>query len=119
MASICIETAIDAPAAQAWAALRDWGALHEKLAAGFAVDTRVDGDDRLVTFFTGTTLRERIIGIEDEQRRLAWSIVDGPYTHHHGAAQVVERDGSTVFVWWADLLPHAAAERPRELMERG
>src|SRR4051794_34591170 len=119
MASICIETPIDAPVAHAWAALKDWGALHEKLAAGFAVDTTVDGEDRLVTFFTGTVLRERIIGIDEERRRLAWSIVDGPYAHHNGAAEVTERDGSTVFVWWADLLPHAAAERTRELMERG
>jgi Polyketide cyclase / dehydrase and lipid transport len=119
MASICIETAIDAAPDQAWAALRDWGALHERLAPGFATEAKVEGEDRVVTFFTGTTVRERMLGVDDERRRLAWSIVDGPYAHHNGAAQVLERDGATLFVWIADVLPHEAAERTRELMERG
>jgi ligand-binding SRPBCC domain-containing protein len=30
MASIRTETVIDAPPEQVWAALRDWGALHER-----------------------------------------------------------------------------------------
>jgi Polyketide cyclase / dehydrase and lipid transport len=119
MASICIETLIAVPPERAWDALRDWGALHERLAPGFAVDTKVDGEDRLVTFFTGTTVRERILGIDDERRRLAWSIVDGAYAHHNGAAQVLDQEGSTLFVWTADVLPHAAADTTRQLMKRG
>lgn len=119
MASICIETPIDTAPDKAWEALRDWGALHERLAPGFVTATTVEGDDRIVTFFTGTTVRERILDVDEKRRRLAWSIVDGPYEHHNGAAQVIERDGSTVFVWTTDLLPHAAADRTRELMQRG
>jgi hypothetical protein len=47
MASIRKEIAIDARPEDAWAALRDWGALHERLARGFVVDTRLDGEDRI------------------------------------------------------------------------
>jgi hypothetical protein len=119
MASIHIEIEIDAPVDAAWSALRDWGAIHERLAPGFAVDARVDGGDRLVTFFTGATLRERIVDVDDERRRLVWSIVDGPYAHHNGSAQVTDRDGRTVFAWTTDLLPDTAADRTREMMERG
>ncbi len=120
MASIRKEAVIDASADEVWDALRDWGALHERLVPGFAVDARVEGEDRIVTFFTGTVLRERIVAVDDDARRLAWSIVDGPYEHHHASAQILP-DGERAcrFVWIADVLPHAAAEPTAEMMERG
>jgi hypothetical protein len=83
MASIRKEILIDASPEDVWAAVRDWGALHQRLVPGFAVDARLDGDDRIVTFFTGTVVRERLVDLDDEARRLVWSIVDGPYTHHN------------------------------------
>jgi uncharacterized protein YndB with AHSA1/START domain len=120
MATIEIETTIAAAPEGVWDALRDFGALHTRLAPGFAIDTRVDGRDRLVTFFTGNVLRERLITSDDDARRLVWSVVDGPYEHHNGAAQVFDAaEGATRFVWTADLLPDEAAPRTRELMQRG
>jgi uncharacterized protein YndB with AHSA1/START domain len=120
MASIRKEIAVEAPPEQVWDALRDWGALHERLVPGFVVDTKLDGEDRIVTFFNGATVREILIDRDEEARRLAWSIVDGPYTHHNGVAQVfAEGDGRCRFVWTADLLPDAAAGPTAEMMERG
>ena len=64
--------------------------------------------------------RERLISSSDEERRLVWSIVEGPYAHHNGAAQVLANDdGTTRFVWVADLLPDETAPLTSELMERG
>ena len=120
MASIRKEIAVDAPPDEAWAAVRDWGAVHERLVPGFMLDARVEGEDRIVTAFTGTVVRERIIAVDDKQRRLVWSIVDGPYAHHNASAQILPGgDGRSRFVWVADVLPHEAAERTAELMERG
>jgi hypothetical protein len=120
MASIHKERAIEASPEAVWAALRDWGALHERLVPGFVVDTRLDGEDRVVTFFNGAVARERLVDSSDETRRLAWSIVDGPYTHHNGVAQVFAGEGGTArFVWTADLLPNELADITAELMERG
>jgi uncharacterized protein YndB with AHSA1/START domain len=120
MASIRTETMIDASPDEVWDALRDWGALHTRLVPGFVTDVRLDGPDRIVTFFNGATVREVLVTLDDTARRLVWSIVDGPYTHHNGAAQVLlDADGSTRFVWTADLLPDATAERTKEMMERG
>ena len=120
MASIRTETVINAPLEEVWAALRDWGALHERLAPGFVVDTRLDGDDRIVTFFNGAVVRELLVDIDEDAHRLVWSIVDGAYTHHNGSAQVVA-DGKTGtrFVWIADLLPHEPAEQTAAMMDRG
>lgn len=120
MASIRKECAIEAEPDEVWAALRDWGALHERLVPGFVVDTRLDGEDRIVTFFNDAVVRERLIDSSDEDRRLVWSIVDGPYAHHNGAAQVLAGDdGGARFVWVADLLPDELAQPTGELMERG
>jgi uncharacterized protein YndB with AHSA1/START domain len=120
MASVRKETVIDAPPAEVWSALRDWGAPHERLVRGFVVDCRLDGADRLVTFFTGTVLRERLIDLDDDARRLAWSIVDEPYSHHHGVAQVFDADdGRTRFVWVTDLLPDEMSDRTGAMMDRG
>jgi len=120
MASVRKEILIDAHPDDVWEALRDWGAVHRRLVPGFVIDARLDGEDRIVTFFNGSVVRELLVDRDDEARRLVWSAVDGPYTHHNASAQVVA-DGADQarFVWIADLLPHSLAGRIDELMERG
>jgi uncharacterized protein YndB with AHSA1/START domain len=120
VASIRKERTIEVSPEQAWAALGDWAAPHERLVPGFLTATEIDGEDRIVTFFNGAVARERLVERSDEERRLVWSIVDGPYAHHNGAAQVIDNgDGTTQFVWVADLLPNELAEITGEMMERG
>jgi hypothetical protein len=115
-----MEAVIDAPADEVWSALSDWGGLHVRLVPGFVTDTTVEDGDRIVTFFDGTVVRERLVACDGARRRLVWSVVDGPYAHHNGAAQVFdEPDGSSRFSWTADLLPDAAAERTAEMMNAG
>jgi hypothetical protein len=119
MAHVRKEIEIDAGPGAVWSALRDWGALHERLVPGFVVDVSLDGEDRIVTFFNGAVVREVLVASDDDARRLAWSIVDGPYTHHNGVAQVFAEGEGSRFVWTADLLPDAAAAATAEMMERG
>jgi uncharacterized protein YndB with AHSA1/START domain len=120
MASIRKETLIDATPEEVWDAVRDWGALHERLVPGFAVDCRLDGTDRIVTFFSGTVVRERFVDCDDDERRLAWWMVEGPYDHHNGSAQVFAAgDGRSRFVWTTDLLPDEQRAATEEMMERG
>jgi hypothetical protein len=120
MAFIRKEILIDASPKDVWSAVRDWGALHERLVPGFVVDTRLDGEDRIVTFGNGMVVREVLVDLDDEARRLAWSIVDGPYSHHNGVVQVFsEGEEWTRFVWIADLLPNELAESTAEAMAQG
>jgi carbon monoxide dehydrogenase subunit G len=120
MASIRREVVIDAPGAAVWDAIRDVGALHTRLVPGFVVDTRVEGEDRLVTFGNGATARERIVDRDDDARRLVWSIVGGRFAHHNGAVQVLDAPGgASRVVWIADLLPHALAASIAPMMEQG
>jgi hypothetical protein len=120
MASVRKEILIDANPETVWDALRDWGAVHERLVPGFVVATQLDGPDRIVTFFNGAVVRELLVDLDEDARRLVWSVADGPYTHHNASAQVFAADGGgTRFVWIADLLPHDLEGHMDELMTRG
>jgi hypothetical protein len=123
MASVVKEIRIDARPEDVWAALTDFGAVHERLAPGFVTDTRRDGDDvRVVTFFNGAVARELLVGVDDERRRLVYTVVEGPLgtTHHNASAQVLaDGDGRSRFVWITDVLPDHVAEAVEALMEQG
>lgn len=120
MASIRKETLIDAQPEDVWSALGDWAAPHKRLVPGFVLDARLDGEDRIVTFFNGAVVRELFVDRDEQARRLAWSVVEGPFTHHNASAQVfAESKGGTRFVWIADVLPHDTAEQTGAMMERG
>jgi hypothetical protein len=122
MASITKELVIDARPEDVWDALRDFGAVHSRLAAGFVVQGHMEGDTRLITFSNGAVARERLITIDEEARRLVYSVVDSPLhgTHDNSSARVfVEGDGRTRFVWIKDVLPDELAPRIAELMDNG
>jgi len=120
MASIRKEIVTRAEADDVWSALRDVGALHTRLVPGFVVDTRLEPGARIVTFANGMVVRELIVDISDEMRRVVWSAVGGHLTHHNGSAQVVRRAaGETKVVWITDLLPDSAAAAVDLMMEQG
>src|ERR687888_212923 len=103
MATIRKEVQIDAPADAVWDALRDVGALHTRVAPGFVTDVRMEEGARIVTFGNGMVAREVIVSVEDDVRRLVWSIVGGRLTHHNGSAQVfAEGPKASRFVWTTD-----------------
>lgn len=120
MATIRKEITIDVPPEDAWAALRDWAALHTRLAPGFVTDLRLEDGHRVLTFFNGAVVRERLVAIDEQDRRLVWSIIEGPYAHHNGAAQVHTASADTTrFVWIADFLPDDMASRTEAMMQQG
>jgi carbon monoxide dehydrogenase subunit G len=120
MASIHREVAIRADPAAAWDALRDVGALHRRLAVGFATDVRMEPGARVVTFANGLVARELIVDVSDADQRVVWSVVGGRMTHHNASAQVLpDGAGGTRFVWIADLLPDEVAPGVAAMMDQG
>lgn len=123
MASITKEIVVQAPADGVWAAVRDFGAV-DRLAPGFVTDCRLEdgGRSRVVTFGSGAVAREVLVTVDDDARRLVYSIVESPLaaTHDNSAVQVLpEGDDRTRFVWVKDVLPDDIAGRIDELMEQG
>ena len=121
MASIRREIQIDARPETAWGALRDVGALHHRLVPGFVTDTRLEEGARVVTFGNGMVARELIVDVDDETRRVAWSVVGSQMmTHHNASAQVFADGGSGCrFVWIADLLPNEVAPAIAAMIDQG
>ena len=121
MASLRKELVLAAPAAHVWSALRDFGAVHERLAPGFVTATTMEGDDvRVVTFFNGSSARETRVGCDDRLRRLAYAIIGGRAEHYAASAEVVDAgDAGCRFVWTVDVLPDALAPYIDDMMTRG
>ncbi len=120
MASIRKEIPIDARPDDVWAAIREVGAVHQRLAPGFVTDTRMDGEAaRVVTFANGLVVRELIVDVDDAARRLAYTAVGGRSTHHNASFQVLPDGEGTRLVWLADVLPHEVAKPIGEMMEQG
>ena len=120
MASIRREVSVGAGPAVVWDAIRDVGAVHERLAPGFVVDTKLEEGARIVTFGNGVVARELIVDVDDEARRLAWSVVGGRMTHHNASLQVfADGEGRSRVVWIADLLPNEVASYIAGMIEQG
>lgn len=66
MSYIYESTHIDVTPAAAWDALRDWGALHTRLAAGFVTDSVIDREDGVITSFDGSVVRERLVSCDED-----------------------------------------------------
>jgi carbon monoxide dehydrogenase subunit G len=119
MATIQKEVEIQAPPEQVWDALRDVGALHSRLATGFVVNTRMEGNARVVTFSNGMVVREDIVAVDEAARRVAWAIIGQQFQHFNGVAQVFDHADGTRFVWTTDLLPDELAPNVDAMMTEG
>jgi carbon monoxide dehydrogenase subunit G len=110
MASIHKDIPIDAHPDDVWAAVRDFGAVHQRLAPGFVIDARLEGDARIVTFHNGTVARELLVDCDDARRRLVYAVISERVKHYSASVQVAA-DGEmrTRVIWIVDVLPHEIA----------
>lgn len=119
MASIHKEFTVSARPEDVWSAVRDVGAIHERLAKGFVTNTRLEGESRVVTFANGAVVRELIVDVDDQARRLAYAVVEWQTTHHNASFQVFPHEEGSRIVWLADLLPNKLAATVDGFMEQG
>ena len=120
MASIRKDILIGAPAPDVWDAVRDFGALHTRLAPGFVLGTRLDGEARIVTFANGTVARELLVDCDDNRRRLAYAVVSERVKQHSASIQIIaDGDRSCRMIWITDVLPHEIAPYISAQMDQG
>ena len=119
MATLRKEIHIEARPEVIWDAARDVGALHTRLVPGFVVDTQLEGNARIVTFGNGMVVRELIISVDDQRRRLAWTAIGGRTTHYNAVLEVLAERSGTRVVWTIDLLPDEMAEPVAAMQENG
>ena len=120
MASIHKEIMINASFETVWDALKDVGALHTRLVPGFVTATRLEPGARMVTFGNGQVVRELIVDINEADRRVVWAVVDKPFLHYNGSAQIFNEGANACrFVWVTDLLPNNLADQVAGMMQQG
>ncbi|MDG0809171.1 SRPBCC family protein [Cohnella rhizosphaerae] len=108
MPSIRKETIIDRPPEQVWDAVRDVGAFHLRLVPGYTQNTLLDGNERTLILPNGDAVRELIVSVDDESRRMVFAVKEGrlPLVHHNASFQVLPHgDRGSIFVWVTDFLP--------------
>src|SRR5882724_13522256 len=110
MASIHKDIPIDAQPADVWAAVRDFGAVHQRLVPGFVIDARLDGDARIVTFANGNVAREQLVDCDEARRRLVYAIANERVSHYSASVQIIaEGETRSRLIWIVDLLPNEMA----------
>jgi hypothetical protein len=110
MASIHKDIPLDAHPNDVWSAVRDFGAVHQRLVPGFVLDSKLDGDARIVTFSNGTVARELLVDRDDAWRRLVYAVVSERIKQHSASVQVfADGEARTRLVWIVDVLPHEIA----------
>lgn len=110
---------VSATVDEVWDAIRDIGAVHTRLAPGFVRDTvLVATDVRRVTFANGAIVTEQIVSLDDDDRRLAYTILERADEHHHASFEVLPADepDRAVVVWTTDVLRGPVAETFRATM---
>src|SRR3954447_22827061 len=120
MASIYKDVSLDARPEDIWAAVRDYGAVHERVAPGFVTDCRLDGASRIVTFANGNVAQELLVTMDDARMRLVYAVVSPRLTQHSASIQVfAEGEGSSRMLWIADVLPNEIGSYIDGQMESG
>jgi len=121
MASLRREFRVDAHPDAVWDTVRDFGAVHERLANGFvtACAMEEDGAVRRIRFANGIEARERLVTCDDPQRRLVYCVKGGRATHYNASVEVVADGAGSRFVWVVDLSPDALAPAVGGMMDAG
>jgi carbon monoxide dehydrogenase subunit G len=121
MAHLRTEISIAAPPADVWAVIRDFAAGPLRMAPGLVVGCEADGDIRVVTFADRTVLHERFLALDDDERRITFSIVGGSIRPEHTTAEmhVVAEDGGCRLVWTHDVHPDDLGPAIQATMDRG
>ena len=110
MASIHNDIPLNASAHDVWDAVRDFGALHQRLVPGFVTACTLDGDARIVTFANGSVAREVLVDRDDARQRLVYAINNERLKHYSASVQVIaDGDGKSRLLWTIDMLPNELA----------
>jgi carbon monoxide dehydrogenase subunit G len=119
MATLRETLRLRAPAAAVWDAVRDVGELHRRLVPGFVTEARLEQGARVITFVNGVTVREEIVSVDDDLRRLAYAIPRGNFIHYQGTVEVEDDGAGSRLIWTVDLLPSESADNIRSMMRQG
>jgi hypothetical protein len=103
--------------------VRDFGAVHRRLAPGFALDAQIKDDARIVTFANGSVAREVLVDCDDTRQRLVYAVISERVKNYNASVQVAadsEAQGKACarLIWIVDLLPNDIAPYIADQMDQ-
>lgn len=118
MASIIREIVLNVISERAWSAVRDVGAVHQRLAPGLVAHVTLAGGVRHVVFANGLAIDEVVITIDNQAQRFVYAVQNR--AQHHQASMQVVREGARKcrLIWITDVLPDDAAGRFAAVMDQ-
>ncbi len=120
MATARMELSVAADADAVWTVIGDFAAGPLRMAPGHVAACETDGDTRTVAFADGTVARERLVAIDDERRRIVYTVLGDTLRpeHDNASMQVLPRDErACTLVWTHDVLPDELADPIRSAMQ--
>jgi Polyketide cyclase / dehydrase and lipid transport len=118
MASIRKELSLSNSASRIWDAMRDFQAVHTRVAPGFLLDNKPEDGARVLTFANGAVIRELLVACDEPQRRLVYAIAQPPFTTYSASVQIFDAgSGKSRLTWTVDFLPNELAGRIDSQME--
>lgn len=118
MATINLQTTLKVSPDELWARVKDVGAISEML--DVITDSSLDGHKRTCTMADGGQLDETILSIDNDHRRVAYSITASPFPIevHAASMQVSDaRRGKSTFRWITDVKPDEMADALAPIFE--
>jgi Polyketide cyclase / dehydrase and lipid transport len=121
MALLRTEISIAAATADVWDVIGDFAAGPLRMAPGFVVGCEADGNLRVVTFADGVVVHERLVGVDDDERCITYSVVGGSVRPDRDTArmQVVPEGSGCRFVWTHNIRPDELGPGFQAAMDRG
>jgi hypothetical protein len=118
VATIKREVELGVDAQRAWNEVGDFGNAANVFAP-VLTDCQRSGDERSVTFANGRIIRERLVTLDEAERRLVYTVLNGGFTQHSAAFQIVPTLRGCRFIWISDFLPDSEQESMLPLVEAG
>ena len=111
MACICKELQAGMPPGKLGERVKDAGNISRLFPNFIPASELGENNSRSSTLADGSKLTERIVAVDDELRRLAYTITQSPMplTYHHASMQIFASGDGSRFVWISDFLPDDAA----------
>lgn len=117
MATIHKRFKIDAPVEQVWVKMADLSGVHALF--GMLDDAEMEGNSRICKINGGGTLKELIVSVNPDLKRLAYSIIQSPFgfDFHSASWQAIEDGDGTTFEWYTDVKPDEMAGMLDDIIE--
>ncbi len=116
MATIRKRIEVAAGPEKVWEKLSKVGEISKLI--GFVSDSVLTGDTRVCSLAQGGSLKEKIVTVDAEARRVVYTITESPLNMaFHAASMEIEAAGDgTAMTWTVDLLPAEAAEQMEPML---